>query len=125
MPKSSDARSPLKPPQVSVSSPRATSNPVGMSSPKVATAYPATPAPAVTDSLKLIMGAGGIYAAFLYYGSLQEDVFHYASASGEKFKYAWFLQLIGNYGGCIQSSFCSSFSALPSVAQSQSLSRTC
>ena len=44
---------------------------------------------------RLILGAGGIYAAFLYYGTLQEDVFRFVSDSGEKFKYAWFLQLIG------------------------------
>ena len=28
-----------------------------------------------TKTLELLFGAGGIYAAFLYYGSLQEDVF--------------------------------------------------
>lgn len=95
MPKSSNATSPLKPPRVSVGSPRATSA-SSIDSPNVVSAYPSTPVPAVTDSLKLILGAGGIYAAFLYYGSLQEDVFHYTSADGEKFKYAWFLQLIGN-----------------------------
>lgn len=94
MPKSSDAKSPLKPPQVSVGSPRATSA-SAVGSPHVANAYPTTATPAVADSFKLFLGAGGIYAAFLYYGSLQEDVFHYASPTGEKFKYAWFLQLIG------------------------------
>ena len=30
--------------------------------------------------IKLLIGAGGIYAAFLYYGTLQEDVFHYTAA---------------------------------------------
>jgi len=44
--------------------------------------------------MKLIVGAGGIYAAFLYYGSLQEDVFLYKSAAGESFKQAWFLQVL-------------------------------
>lgn len=44
---------------------------------------------------KLIIGAGGIYAAFLYYGTLQEDVFHYKAADGSKFKAAWFLQFLG------------------------------
>eukprot|EP00595_Chromulina_sp_UTEXLB2642_P002255 CAMPEP_0196764186 /NCGR_PEP_ID=MMETSP1095-20130614/5550_1 /TAXON_ID=96789 ORGANISM="Chromulina nebulosa, Strain UTEXLB2642" /NCGR_SAMPLE_ID=MMETSP1095 /ASSEMBLY_ACC=CAM_ASM_000446 /LENGTH=333 /DNA_ID=CAMNT_0042119069 /DNA_START=218 /DNA_END=1219 /DNA_ORIENTATION=- len=44
------------------------------------------------QSVKLIIGAGGIYAAFLYYGTLQEDVFHFKSSTGEKFKDAWFLQ---------------------------------
>lgn len=47
------------------------------------------------DAAKLIIGAGGIYAAFLYYGTLQEDVFHYVAADGTKFKAAWFLQTLG------------------------------
>uniref|UniRef100_A0A7S3Q3T0 Sugar phosphate transporter domain-containing protein n=1 Tax=Chaetoceros debilis TaxID=122233 RepID=A0A7S3Q3T0_9STRA len=46
------------------------------------------------DSAKLLIGAGGVYAAFLYYGSLQEDVFRYESADGIKFKQAWFLQVL-------------------------------
>jgi hypothetical protein len=46
--------------------------------------------------VKLIFGAGGIYAAFLYYGTLQEDVFHYKAADGTKFKAAWFLQTLGD-----------------------------
>ena len=46
------------------------------------------------DPIKLLIGAGGIYGAFLYYGSLQEDVFRYASASGKQFKQAWFLQVL-------------------------------
>lgn len=49
----------------------------------------------IPSSLKLIIGAGGIYAAFLYYGALQEDVFHYKAANGEKFTQAWFLQALG------------------------------
>ena len=47
------------------------------------------------DGVKLMLGAGGIYGAFLYYGSLQEDVFRYASAEdGSSFKQAWFLQVL-------------------------------
>merc|ERR1719343_1395558 len=47
------------------------------------------------DSAKLLIGAGGIYAAFLYYGSLQEDVFRYVSeVDGTSFKQAWFLQVM-------------------------------
>lgn len=46
------------------------------------------------DSVKLLFGAGGIYAAFLYYGSLQEDVFRYTSPTQEKFTEAWFLQVL-------------------------------
>lgn len=44
--------------------------------------------------VKLLIGAGGIYAAFLYYGTLQEDVFHYKAADGSGFKAAWFLQFL-------------------------------
>lgn len=47
------------------------------------------------SSVKLLIGAGGIYGAFLYYGTLQEDVFHYKAADGSKFKSAWFLQALG------------------------------
>lgn len=45
---------------------------------------------------KLLFGVAGIYSAFLYYGSLQEDVFRYEAAdgSGEKFTQAWFLQVL-------------------------------
>lgn len=46
------------------------------------------------DSAKLLIGAGGIYAAFLYYGSLQEDVFRFAAPDGGKFTQAWFLQVL-------------------------------
>ena len=46
------------------------------------------------DALKLLIGAGGIYGAFLYYGSLQEDVFRYVSADETSFKQAWFLQVL-------------------------------
>lgn len=31
-------------------------------------------------ALKLFIGVAGIYAAFLYYGTLQEDVFHFVGA---------------------------------------------
>lgn len=40
----------------------------------------------------LIFGAAGIYASFLYYGSLQEDVFAFKDSSGNGFTEAWFLQ---------------------------------
>jgi len=46
------------------------------------------------DAVKLLIGAGGIYAAFLYYGSLQEDVFRFVSPEGNSFKQAWFLQVM-------------------------------
>jgi UDP-galactose transporter B1 len=48
----------------------------------------------MSDSVKLLIGAGGIYGAFLYYGSLQEDVFRFVSADGTSFKQAWFLQVL-------------------------------
>jgi hypothetical protein len=53
-------------------------------------------APGTSNLLKLAFGAGGIYAAFLYYGTLQEDVFHYRAADGSKFTQAWFLQALGS-----------------------------
>mmetsp|Transcript_11599 Transcript_11599/g.25924 ORF Transcript_11599/g.25924 Transcript_11599/m.25924 type:complete len:325 (-) Transcript_11599:85-1059(-) len=46
------------------------------------------------ESIKLLIGAGGIYAAFLYYGSLQEDVFRYATEDGTTFTQAWLLQVL-------------------------------
>lgn len=52
------------------------------------------PSTGLPDHVKLLIGAGGIYAAFLYYGSLQEDVFRYTSADGSAFKEAWFLQVL-------------------------------
>jgi len=48
----------------------------------------------LSDGIKLLIGAGGIYAAFLYYGSLQEDVFRYTAADETKFTQAWFLQVL-------------------------------
>lgn len=45
-------------------------------------------------AIKLLIGAGGIYGAFLYYGSLQEDVFRYTAEDGTQFKQAWFLQVL-------------------------------
>ena len=47
------------------------------------------------SALKLIIGAGGIYAAFLYYGTLQEAVFTFTAPDGTKFVSAWFLNALG------------------------------
>ena len=47
-----------------------------------------------TKTLELLFGAGGIYAAFLYYGSLQEDVFRYAREEGDMFTHVRFLQVL-------------------------------
>jgi len=52
------------------------------------------PSTGLPDSIKLLIGAGGIYAAFLYYGSLQEDVFRFVAPDGSKFTQAWFLQML-------------------------------
>lgn len=46
------------------------------------------------DAFKLIYGACGIYGAFLYYGSLQEDVFTHEDANGDRFMSAWLLQAL-------------------------------
>eukprot|EP01064_Diplonema_japonicum_P006423 TRINITY_DN1426_c1_g1_i3.p1 TRINITY_DN1426_c1_g1~~TRINITY_DN1426_c1_g1_i3.p1 ORF type:complete len:359 (+),score=51.81 TRINITY_DN1426_c1_g1_i3:57-1133(+) len=43
---------------------------------------------------QLLWGAGGIYACYMYYGSLQEDVFRFKDADGGKFTYVWFLQIL-------------------------------
>jgi UDP-galactose transporter B1 len=48
----------------------------------------------IPKAFKLLIGAGGIYAAFLYYGKLQEEVFHYKALDGSKFTQAWFLQAL-------------------------------
>jgi UDP-galactose transporter B1 len=54
-----------------------------------------TPLKGLPDGIKLLIGAGGIYGAFLYYGSLQEDVFRFTSSvDGTQFKQAWFLQVV-------------------------------
>lgn len=47
-----------------------------------------------TEALKFLFGAGGIWSAYLYYGSLQEDVFRYRGTDGEAFTQAWFLQFL-------------------------------
>lgn len=48
----------------------------------------------MSSTTGLLFGAGGIYAAFLYYGALQEDVFSYQASDGSKFTQAWFLQTV-------------------------------
>lgn len=53
-----------------------------------------TPGGTRAQAVRLIIGAGGIYASFLYYGSLQEDVFRYQSEDGTKFTMAWYLQVL-------------------------------
>jgi len=48
----------------------------------------------LTGTVGLLFGACGIYASFLYYGALQEDVFAYKASDGTSFKEAWFLQAV-------------------------------
>jgi UDP-galactose transporter B1 len=71
---------------------------------------PSSPLPPTIDSpgntkvqaLQLLFGAGGIYASFLYYGSLQEDVFRYVSPTdGSKFTMAWYLQVLESLANVI------------------------
>ena len=45
--------------------------------------------------IKLLIGVGGIYGAFLYYGTLQEEVFHFKDSNGVKYKAVWFLMALG------------------------------
>jgi len=45
----------------------------------------------MSSGLKLAIGAGGIYASFLTYGKLHEQIFKFESSSGEKFKFAFFV----------------------------------
>lgn len=59
-----------------------------------ATAAMAKEETGLPPAVKLLVGAGGIYAAFLYYGSLQEDVFRYTAEDGSQFKQAWLLQVL-------------------------------
>jgi UDP-galactose transporter B1 len=59
-----------------------------------AAAAAAVPVGGMSDAIKLLIGAGGIYGAFLYYGSLQEDVFRFVAPDGAKFTQAWFLQVL-------------------------------
>jgi UDP-galactose transporter B1 len=70
-----------------------------------AASSPASSAAANNDTkrqaLQLLFGAGGIYASFLYYGSLQEDVFRYESEDGTKFTHAWYLQVIESLANVI------------------------
>ena len=59
----------------------------------VAAAAVATKDAGMPEGLKLMIGAGGIYAAFLYYGAMQEEVFSFKAEDGSMFKAAWFLQV--------------------------------
>ena len=49
----------------------------------------------VGSYLKLLIGAGGIYGAFLYHGTLQEGVFNFKDGKGTNFTQVWFLTTLG------------------------------
>ena len=66
----------------------------GASSTQAATTTMTQDTAGLPSAVKLLIGAGGIYAAFLYYGSLQEDVFRYTAKDGTQFSQAWLLQVI-------------------------------
>lgn len=66
----------------------------GGSSTDAATATMTKESTGLPPAIKLLIGAGGIYGAFLYYGSLQEDVFRYTAEDGSQFKQAWLLQVL-------------------------------
>jgi len=46
------------------------------------------------QALKLCFGASGIYACYLVYGHIQEDVFRYRAEDGTPFTQVWFLQVL-------------------------------
>merc|ERR1711988_1520405 len=49
---------------------------------------------AVSQRLKLLCSAGGIYFFFIKYGRLQEQIFQFRSRQGTKFTYVWVLQCL-------------------------------
>jgi len=54
-----------------------------------------------SDATKIFIGAGGIYTAFIYYGSLQEDVFLYKAEDGRAFTYTWFLTVLETFANVL------------------------
>jgi solute carrier family 35 (UDP-galactose transporter), member B1 len=59
----------------------------------------------MSKGLQLAIGAGGVYASFLTYGKLHEQIFKYESESGVKFEFAIFCQLIEAVVAMIVSGF--------------------
>jgi solute carrier family 35 (UDP-galactose transporter), member B1 len=49
---------------------------------------------AQTKVFQLFVGVSGIYAAYLYYGVVQEDLFRYRSTNGTGFSFVWALQVL-------------------------------
>jgi len=58
-------------------------------------------APALSGNAGLVFGAAGIYAAFAYYGVLQEEVFTFEDKEGNAFTYGWFLQVIEAFANVV------------------------
>ncbi len=52
-------------------------------------------------AVKLLIGAGGIYASFMFYGLLQEGVFSYTSKDGGRFSEVWFLMVLESLANVI------------------------
>mmetsp|Transcript_7266 Transcript_7266/g.10632 ORF Transcript_7266/g.10632 Transcript_7266/m.10632 type:complete len:408 (-) Transcript_7266:4052-5275(-) len=82
-------------------------NSADLSSTKLSKLHPGGHNPNMTEEgglpkvVKLLIGAGGIYGAFLYYGSLQEDVFRFVAEDGSSFKQAWFLQVLEAFANVV------------------------
>eukprot|EP00927_Polykrikos_kofoidii_P078705 TRINITY_DN75519_c0_g1_i1.p1 TRINITY_DN75519_c0_g1~~TRINITY_DN75519_c0_g1_i1.p1 ORF type:complete len:321 (+),score=25.35 TRINITY_DN75519_c0_g1_i1:41-1003(+) len=60
-------------------------------------------------SRKLLVCVCGIYTSFILSGLFLEDVFTYRSASGEAFKYAWFLQVVDAAAGVVLGYICNRY----------------
>ena len=52
-------------------------------------------------AMKLLIGVGGIYAAFMKYGLLQEAVFKYRAADGGQFTQVWFLMVLESFANVL------------------------
>uniref|UniRef100_A0A7S0QTJ5 Uncharacterized protein n=1 Tax=Pyramimonas obovata TaxID=1411642 RepID=A0A7S0QTJ5_9CHLO len=48
----------------------------------------------MANAVQLLIGAGGIYGAFIYYGVLQEGIYNYVGKDGSKFNFTLFLLLL-------------------------------
>jgi UDP-galactose transporter B1 len=47
-----------------------------------------------SETLKLLFGAAGVYATYLFHGYVSEDLFRYRAADGTGFSYVWYLQVL-------------------------------
>jgi UDP-galactose transporter B1 len=75
-------------------SPKAVKEISPASRPLASTITTASSNSAQTKVVQLVIGAFGIYATYLYYGVVQEDLFRYRSTSGEGFSFVWALQVL-------------------------------